>query len=325
MSKKNKWSSLLVVAMLGVLFLIAGCAQDTKDSGAKEKKQAAEAKTRTVTDDAGRKVEVPEKPKRIVTDWYMGQILALDVTPVGAPIYNLDYAAFLKDYYKEGTIDNISDGEISMEKVLELQPDLIITWDEKAVEKYGKIAPVIVFSDTGYKTVDDEIKAMGNYLDREKEAESFLKKYHERVNKAKNKIDKAISSDTTFTIFQLTDKKAHVVSPNGVLGGRALYNLMEMKAPQNVQNMFDSKESESGSFPISFETIGDYTADYVFELINSEQKIDYPVTWKSLDVVKNKETIPLDIKYFFAGDPVSAMHQAEEIADKIVEASAKKK
>ncbi|UZM99993.1 hypothetical protein OL548_08865 [Lysinibacillus sp. MHQ-1] len=70
-----------------------------------------------VTDDSGREVEIPVRAKRVITDWYLGQILALDIVPVGGVTANLDYAAFLKQHYKDGEITNIgTDGKVSLEK-----------------------------------------------------------------------------------------------------------------------------------------------------------------------------------------------------------------
>ncbi|EON74000.1 AraC family transcriptional regulator [Lysinibacillus sphaericus] len=308
--------------LLSLLVLLAACGEDTahQADNKEETPKTEEATTRMITDDSGREVEIPVKAKRIVTDWYLGQILALDIVPVGAVTANLDFAAFLKPYYKDGEINNIgTDGNTSLEKILELKPDLIITWNKEDVEKYEKIAPTIVFSETVHKTATDEIKAMGEYLGRQAEATAFVKDFDKRIADAQNRINAAIPEGATFTIFDLFEKNATIVANNSVSGGRALYQILNMKPQEKVQELFDTKESGGGRYDISYEVVGDYVGDYVF-LINFFNKGgELPSTWTNLDIVKNNKIIDLSPEHYFASDPLSGLYQAEDMANKIVE------
>jgi len=103
------------------------------------------AKTRIISTVMG-EVEVPNHPERVVVDWYLGQVLALDLVPVGAPSTLTDYGKFLEPLVSDEMADIGTEGSVSMEKVLGLEPDLITTWDSDAYENYAKIAPTIVFS-----------------------------------------------------------------------------------------------------------------------------------------------------------------------------------
>ena len=276
--------------------------------------------TRMVTDDSGREVEIPVRAKRVITDWYLGQILALDIVPVGGVTANLDYAAFLKQHYKDGEITNIgTDGKVSLEKILELKPDLIITWNPEDVGKYEKIAPTIVFAEDAHSSAREEIEAMGNYLGRQKEAEIFMDAFEERLAQAKVKINDVIPDGATFTIYEMFEKNATIVGNSSVSGGRALYQILGMKPQEKVQELFDAKEASGGRYEISYEVVGDYVGDYNFMInfFNKDGKL--PGTWTNLDVVKNNQIIELPSEYYFASDPLSGLHQAEELADKIVE------
>ncbi|MDD1503293.1 ABC transporter substrate-binding protein [Lysinibacillus sp. CNPSo 3705] len=212
-----------------------------------------------------------------------------------------------------------TDGSASLEKILELKPDLIITWNNEDVEKYEKIAPTIVFSETAHKSVTDEIKAMGEYLGRQDEANAFVQDFEKRIARAQEKINNVIPEGVTFTIYDVFEKNATVVGNSSVSGGRALYQILNMKPQKKVQELFDTKESTGGRYEISYEVVGDYVGDYVFVInfFNKEEK--FPSAWNNLDVVKNNKTIELAPEYYFASDPLSGLHQAEDMADKIVE------
>lgn len=320
-SNEQMLKKLATPFLLSLMLLLTACGNDTAQKAVKENNEPnTEKATTIVTDDVGREVEIPIKPERIVTDWYLGQVLALDVVPVGAVIANLDYAAFLKPYYKDGEITNIgTDGNVSLEKVVELKPDLIITWNKEDVEKYEKIAPTIVFSESAHQSAVEEVKAMGEYLGRQAEAETFVNDFEKRIKAAKEKIYSSIPEGATFTIFDLFEKNATIVANDSVSGGRALFQVLEMKPQEKVQELFETKESSGGRYEISYEVVGDYVGDYVFVINFFNKDGEFPPTWTNLDVVKNNETIELAPEYYFASDPLSALHQAEEMANTIVE------
>ncbi|MEG0258638.1 MAG: AraC family transcriptional regulator [Lysinibacillus sp.] len=303
--------------LLSLICLLAACGEDKSQHVDKEDTpKAEETSTRTVTDDSGRKVEIPMKPQRVVTDWYLGQILAVGMKPV---MGNAGYAGFLEQYYNKGEILEIGDVQTSLEKIVELKPDIIITWDAEKVESYEKIAPTIVFGESKYKTAQEEILAMGEFLGREKEAKEFVKDFDKRIEVAKEKILNAVPVDSTFSLYQVAEKDAHVIANNSIAGGRAFYQILGMKPTPKIQELFDTKESDYGRYPISFETISDYEGDYVLVNMVAKNSGDLPPTWKSLNAVKNNKIIELDPIYYFPSDPLSSLHQAEEIAEKIVE------
>ncbi|GIN72346.1 iron(3+)-hydroxamate-binding protein YxeB [Bacillus sp. J14TS2] len=302
------------ITILSLLLLLGACGK-AEESG-QEGTEEETSDTRTIIDDAGREVEIPANPKRVVTDWYLGQLLALGIVPVGAPIHNLDYAEFLKQHYKEGEIEDIGDTTQSLEMILDLDPDVIVTWSEDHAKEYEKIAPTIVVSETAHETIPDEIAAMGAFLGRETEAKAFNQDFEKRITDAKEKIEDAIGEDATLTIYTLTGKEVYIVSDNSVNGGRALYTVLGRKPAPKVQELIDNDQFSSGSYQTSWETIGDFEGDYIF-YIKSEETADDQVTWNNLKAIKNGHAIELPQKYYFASDALSVLHQAEDMAEKI--------
>lgn len=305
---------IIAIGMFGLL-LLGACS--AKGDSVKEKEKAATEinETRIIIDDAAREVEVPLHPERVVTDWYLGQILAVGIQPVGGVLHNLDYAEFLKQHYQEGEIEDIGD-ITSIEKVLDLNPDLIVTWSEEYAEKYEKIAPTIVFSETDYASIPDEITAMGRFLGREKEAEAFNKDFEKRIKEAQKKIADAVPEGSTFTIYTLSSKDVYLVSDNSVNGGRALFTVLGMEPAPKVKELMDAGNFSHGSYQISWETIGEFEGDYIF-YIKSEEKADEQVTWRNLEAVKNGRAIEIPVNYYFSSDALSVLHQSEDMAEKI--------
>ena len=61
---------------------------------------------------------------------------------------------------------------------------------------------------------------------------------------AKQKIHNAIGKDATFTIYQLDDKNVSVIAPDGIVGGRVLYETLGMTPPTKAQKLFDTEKAE---------------------------------------------------------------------------------
>src|SRR5699024_226439 len=87
--------------------------------------------------------EVPADPQRVVVlSSYAGDLIELGVPVVGADAWSLDNPNF-----KEGLKDAEEVSDESIEKFLELEPDLIIGLSNiKNYEKLSEIAPTVTFT-----------------------------------------------------------------------------------------------------------------------------------------------------------------------------------
>ena len=145
--------SLLAVAALSIP--ITGCSSNggsgsqapAADNSADSNGAANEAAatTRTVTTDKG-DVEIPVNPTTIVSDYYLGELLAVNVKPVIASPYALNNP-FLAGMCDGIEPMNVTSAETSLEMIAAAHPDLIITITEADVDKYSAIAPTVFIQD----------------------------------------------------------------------------------------------------------------------------------------------------------------------------------
>ncbi|MCE1178422.1 MAG: iron-siderophore ABC transporter substrate-binding protein [Micrococcales bacterium] len=144
----------------------------------------------TITHALG-KAEIPAAPKRVVT-LGMGSAetaIALGVTPVGTERY--DWGAdksgqlpWVAEAVKEqgGTAPELITGanELDIEKVLELEPDVIIApWSGVTAEQYkqlSEIAPTVAYAKQPWTVEwDEQIRTVGKALGKSAEAEQEIK------------------------------------------------------------------------------------------------------------------------------------------------------
>ncbi len=153
-----------------------------------EESAAADTDTRIITDAAGREVEIPIAPQRIVTltEIDLDSALALDVIPVGS--VNGRGQESLPSYLVERAAGVVSVGSIAepnLETILSLNPDLILVASpippiEALLPDLEQIAPVAVTSAAGSHWMDAFL-GVADVLNRADEAEAFLEAYRARA------------------------------------------------------------------------------------------------------------------------------------------------
>lgn len=321
--KQRSWIGLIILLLF--LIVLGGCgnaaeSESTKQSVSNNQATADKKIIKTVDGD----VEIPANPQRIVTQGYLANFLVFDVKPVGAPYWELESPYTME--LSEGITDigQIDGG--SVEKILSLKPDLIVTvgGDEKLNEQYRKIAPTLVIPYGTYHEVHKEMRAFGEILGKEKEAEEWLQKFDEKVVKAKDSIKGLIKEGTTFSLMGPFGKEFYVYGDGVNRGGQAIYQQLGLTPPEIVRK--DLIEPNINALSISQEKIADYAGDYIFLDISGEAEFDEkdPV-WSTIDAVKNNRVFNLNPERFWPYDPIAVESQVEEIASMLKDRLEKEK
>ncbi|WP_246096506.1 AraC family transcriptional regulator [Paenibacillus sinopodophylli] len=313
---------LAAVLLFSFMLVLSACgASSVPEATERPATEATEApaateqpKTKLVTTVAG-EIEVPTHPQRIVAGEYLGSLIALGVTPVGTSNHHIQNPYF-GDALKG--VEDIGEGNGNIEKILDMQPDLIIMDDTYAEmnEQLPKIAPTVVIPFASLKTVHEEITYFGKLLGREQEAEDWLADYDRRIAEAKEKVLQVIPADSTFSVLELMDKNISAVGANYGKGGQPVYKSFGFKPPAVV----GPELNDPGWASLSSETLPTYAGDYIVLTSDSHSLEDLkndPI-WNSLDAVKNDRVFLWESKRSWYWDPIAILSQTEELADWLV-------
>ncbi|WP_175623808.1 AraC family transcriptional regulator [Paenibacillus amylolyticus] len=273
-----------------------------------------QATTRIVNTSMG-EVEVPANPQRVVTDFFLGHILALNVKPVGSN------GVFMQNPYLEGKVSGIEDISDNLEAITGLNPDLIVTGNAKSYDAYSKIAPTVFLDNSA--PVRDQVKELGVILGKEAEASAWLTDFEQKVTSAKESLSSIIKEGETVTVFDGGLSKDITLNGNAHTG-RTIHGELDLPMNENVERSIDPKV---GWATISNELAGSYAGDYIFMAVNAKvESFDYtsdPV-WGTLDAVKNNELYEIDGYKFYFSDPISVMGQIQDIVDMMEERALEK-
>ncbi|WP_369436187.1 ABC transporter substrate-binding protein [Lysinibacillus fusiformis] len=307
--------------MILVLFtlVIEGCSSTSNKSAdnkiVNEEMDGNSNKTTKVVKTVHGNVEIPIDAKRIVVDAYLPTLLLLDKKPVGAAEWDIE------NVHIQDLIEGIeSTGEIDPEKILSLNPDLIIsaTAEKSTFEKLSKIAPTVIIPYETYKSVHEEVNGLAEILGKEKEATEWLKTFEEDMKKQRARIEKVINKYDTVSILGFYEKSTYIYGDGIYRGGQAIYKQLKLTPTDRIkEELIDVGETNK---QISIEVLNEYAGDYIFLEESNGGKLDKtdPI-WSSIDAVKNDHVFYLDPDRFWPYDPIAVKAQVEEIANMLIE------
>ncbi|ETP67096.1 ABC transporter substrate-binding protein [Planococcus glaciei] len=300
----------LLPFLLLAILLLAACGNE-KSNEAEAKSTEGKAETITYESENG-PVEVPADPQRvIVLSTYAGDVMALDVPLVGVDAWSKNNPRFDKDLanVEEVTEDNL-------EKIIELEPDLIVGLSTiKNIDKLKEIAPTVTFT---YGKVDylTQHLEIGKLLNKEKEAQDWITDFQKRAQQAGDDIRAEIGEDATVSVIENFDKQLYVFGDNWGRGTEILYQEMKLKMPEKVKEM----ALKDGYYALSQEVLPEYMGDYVIFSKDSEQDNSFQETdlYKNTPAVKNGQVFEANAKEFYFNDPLTLEYQLEFFIEKFL-------
>lgn len=250
-------------------------------------------------------VEVPANPERVVVlSTFTGNVLAMDVNLVGVDSWSKNNPNYDLEVVPAVTDDNL-------EKILELNPDLIIGLSNiKNVDRLNQIAPTVTYTygKLGYLEQHLEIAKL---LNKEEEARDWIADFKNRAEAAGQEIKDKIGEDATVTVVENFDKELYVFGDNWARGTEILYQEMELKMPERVEEL----ALEDGFHALSFEVLPEITGDYLIISKNSESDTSFQETetYKNISAVENGRVFEADATKFYFNDPITLEYQLEFI------------
>jgi len=253
---KKKFLATLSMAMLLAVGVV-GCSAGTATP---EEAVQEENKTVVVTDQTGQEVEVPVNPEKVVVLDYgsLDIMTKLGVEPVALPKGSLP--TYLEKYKDEKYVDLGSLKTFDIEKINEVEPDLIIIEGRQSsfIEDLKKIAPVLFLGTADqnmFASAENNAKILGQVFEKEDGVTSELESINKRLEAINAKI-KETNATALMTMFN--------EGSLSVFGEGSRYDMVYSKLGFTVAD--STIESANHGQSISFEYIKEKNPDYLLVL-----------------------------------------------------------
>ncbi|QHT63645.1 iron-hydroxamate ABC transporter substrate-binding protein [Paenibacillus lycopersici] len=265
---------------------------------------AAASGTITYQSESG-PIEVPANPQRVVVlSSYAGDMIQLGVNVVGADAWSMKNPRFA-DKLKDAK--EVSDEDL--EKIIELNPDLIIGLDGiKNLDKLKEIAPTVMYT---YNKVDylTQFLELGKLVNKEKEAQAWIDDFKARAAEAGKEIKAKIGEKATVSVIESFDKQLYVYGDSWGRGTEILYQAMGLNMPQKVKD----NALKDGYFALSTEVLPQFAGDYVIlsNISGSDTSFQKTDTYKNIPAVKNGHVFEVSGDEFYFNDANTLDFQLE--------------
>lgn len=334
---QNKISIVWIALIISSLLLISGCGKTetakTENQNETEEKQPTEESkevveedsTVTVTDLAGKTVEFTEVPKKIIpfSTGDLSIIQALGSEIVGRPTIDGDVPTGLADIPEVG-----STIEINIEKVAELQPDLVIAHrqlnakDTPALEQLN--IQVLLTGATSLEENNQVIDMLGKVLDKSEEAEALVKQINDKITELSNlNKEKEIRSLIIFGV----PGNWMVALPNSLSG-----NFLEAVGGFNIAKDYPKLEKFPQYAQLNIERIVEANPEVIFLITPGSPEAAKKAftaemaknpSWQSIQAVKEEKFITLPNHLFGSNPGAKVIESLEYMSNELQVVSSK--
>ena len=251
-------------------------------------------------------IEVPAKPERIVVlySFLSGSVMALDGNIVG-----IDQWSKMNPQYEEYIKDVVVVSDESLEKIIELEPDLIIAApSSKNLDKLKEIAATVTFTYGRLEYLDVHLE-IGKLLNKEEEAQTWIDDFKSRASQAGENIKAKIGSEATVSVIESFEKQLYVFGDNWGRSTEIIYQEMGLLMPEKVKEM----ALNDGYYALSPEVLPEYAGDYI--VFSKEPEADHSFqeteTYKNIPAVKNDRVFEVNAREFYFNDPITLEFQLD--------------
>ncbi|MEX0267527.1 iron-siderophore ABC transporter substrate-binding protein [Leptolyngbyaceae cyanobacterium UHCC 1019] len=268
---------------------------------------------------------IPVDPQRIIVmDQESLEILvALGIKPIATTTANRvgDKAPILN-----GKIDTIIDlgkeGQPNLEKIVQLNPDLIIGMfiEPENYKLFSGIAPTISmdFSHAEWKRI---LRQFGEILDKKQAVEKLLDDYQQKIKDLKFVVeqklgDTKVSIMRFYTTLEFTQFLNHVSFPGSVIEELKLISL------PTVQRQLEGTDETYVN--VSLERVDLLDADAIFVALDPGAEKNFQLyagspLWQTLKAVKNQRVYIVDSGYWVFGSILSANAILDDVLKHLVQ------
>jgi iron complex transport system substrate-binding protein len=295
---------LFIPFLLLFVLIISACSNESTTKKNSTTSEEEKPKTITYQSENG-PIEVPADPQRVVVlSSFAGNVMALGVNLVGVDSWSKMNPRFDTTLHD---VEEVSDE--SLEKIIELDPDLIIGLSTiKNVDKLSEIAPTVTYT---YGKVDylTQHLEIGKLLNKEKEAQAWVDDFKKRAQAAGEDIKAKIGEDATVSVIENFDKQLYVYGDNWGRGTEILYQEMKLPMPEKVKEM----ALKDGYYALSLEALPEFAGDYLILSKDSEQENSFQETdtYKNIPAVQNNQVFEVNMKEFYFNDPLTLDYQLD--------------
>ncbi|MEK4438762.1 AraC family transcriptional regulator [Paenibacillus sp. FSL K6-2862] len=240
--------------------------------------------------------------KRIATcsSSVIGQLLALNVMPIAAPIdpkwtayYYNAHRTEIQSHLKLTDPYTSWRFEANMERLVHIRPDAIIGTDQLSEEDQAGLAEIAPCCFVPKHQTDwrEQLRMIAAFLEREEQAEQWIDLYNKRVEKAQQSVQKEVGCEKV-VVIRVYGQRLYLYSNPGI--EEVLYGALQLETFPDA----------STNTPLTLEQLNVMNPDRILIMVCPEAvsraywlSLQHSPVWRQLNAVRQYQT------HLITGDP----------------------
>ncbi|QOR67121.1 iron-siderophore ABC transporter substrate-binding protein [Cytobacillus suaedae] len=312
-----KRTALKTIIFLLILTFLSACNSTQSSKKVESENNTVEEKEIIITHSMGEATIKPNPKKVVVLDpGALDNVLALGITPLGAPTMQLDMP--FPEYLSEQTkgIEHIGTAyEPNYETIAALKPDVIFgnkQYHEKLYEQLKTIAPTVIVETAG-TTWKENLKVQAQALGLESKADELLSNYQKRIDDYK-KVNGDKAPEIEISLLRANTDKVMVYLRQSFSG--SIIEELGFARPVEQQKDDFALELNNEAFPVM-------DGDYILWFTRAEPNIidttfsSNPL-WNELNAVKSEKVFKVRYDTWLSGLGIQAANQIIDDVETLV-------
>lgn len=263
---------------------------------------------------------------RVASFPFVGTLLALGITPLATFFEINQHSMLIEEELSSVPIWHLDKGSNQLQSewqlqlpetnVDDVQPDLIIIADcvlehPKLFEQLKAIAPLFIV-ERGRRSHIDELLYLGQILNRQRQAEEWVRQYEYQIEAARNELELEQVTEQTVGLYEIRDKDQIAIWGESTRAGYNLYRSLQLNPPSSIRR----EVFEAGGFKcISEHLLPHYAADHMFIvapaywLKEMDSMMQQHPIWSQLPAVQNGQIYGLKLEEFGYDDGLALERQ----------------
>ncbi|KQY87268.1 hypothetical protein ASD24_05235 [Paenibacillus sp. Root52] len=270
-------------------------------------------------------IYMKQREPRVIGLLFTSHLLALGMTPIGAPDYHLYRNDYVRPYLPE--IRPFGWEPYDLEAIRGMEPDLILGYEHMTTGEYEQFSTIAEVVRIPWQSQDvyqqlDSVSAVVNKRSRSRE---WMEQHQLRVARTKERLASTIGLHDTYAALVIDDTGFRVAGNRNM--GHVLHRSLQLTPHPLVQQFINNYNGHNAfSDKLPFEELRNYDADRLFVMVNGQnphaeaafRKLCRSEVWSNLNVVRkgNVHTVSYDKWWMYT--PLAVDGQLDEIV-KLVE------
>lgn len=249
---------------------------------------------------------------RVLLKHYVGFMVALDAQPIGAAMDYIKHDRILTPHL-HGIVD--IGQPLQFERMAQLSPDLIITYNNKQVNEMKAITDttVICWDSHSFRQC---MLAMGDLLERRKIAAARLDQIDKSCAITRSELSRRFDQSLTWGLICVTRDNIMIYTKHNML-----YTMLGLQAPHGIQHLLRTNQAvDLFKLVVTPEQLHKYDMDILLIAVSPDAwslrtfaQLQTSPAWQKLAAVRQQRVVRVDEDTWIPRDPFTVSRQLTEL------------